>query len=160
MPEVFITAHDALFTQAGLQAGESVLLHAAGAGVGVAAIQLVKAAGATAYGTSRTVDKLDRARAYGLTDGCAVGDDKSVLVQAVKDWTHGAGMNVVLDLVGAGYFAVNLEVMAQRGRLMILGTTSGTRAEIDLSTVMRPRDPRNWWYGKRSTAISRTGRRS
>ncbi len=139
VPEVFITAHDALFTQAGLQTGESVLLHAAGSGVGLAATQLVKAAGATAYGTSRTAGKLDRARAYGLTDGCAVGDDKSVLVQAVKDWTHSVGVNVVLDLVGAGYFAANLEVMAQRGRLMIVGTTSGTRAEIDLSLVMRKR---------------------
>src|SRR5215510_10614928 len=67
VPEVFMTAHDALFTQCGLTTGEHVLIHAAGSGVGTAAIQLVKAAGAFAYGTSRTADKLERAKEFGLT---------------------------------------------------------------------------------------------
>src|SRR5229473_956914 len=66
VPEVFITAHDALFTQAGLQMGERVLIHAAGSGVGTAAIQLAHAAGASVFGTSRTPEKLERARALGL----------------------------------------------------------------------------------------------
>src|SRR5881392_3782950 len=66
VPEVFMTAHDALFTQCGLTIGEHVLIHAAGSGVGTAAIQLVKAAGAFAHGTSRTADKLERAQQFGL----------------------------------------------------------------------------------------------
>src|SRR5678815_5191179 len=71
VPEVFITAHDALFTQAKLQPGEMVLIHAAGSGVGTAAVQLVRATGARSFGTSRTADKLDRAKEYGL-DGSLV----------------------------------------------------------------------------------------
>src|SRR5437588_4321490 len=69
IPEVFMTAHDALFTQAGLQMGELVLIHAAGSGVGTAAIQLAHAAGATTFGTSRTPDQLERAKALGLDVG-------------------------------------------------------------------------------------------
>src|SRR5260370_38046507 len=70
-PEVFMTAHDALFTQAGLQMGERVLIHAAGSGVGRAAIQLAHAAGATTFGTSRTPHKLELARELGLDVGLA-----------------------------------------------------------------------------------------
>src|SRR2546427_7211948 len=66
IPEVFITAHDALFTQAGLQMGERLLIHAAGSGVGTAAIQLAHAAGASVFGTSRTPGKLERAKTLGL----------------------------------------------------------------------------------------------
>src|SRR5437763_3556309 len=69
VPEVFMTAHDALFTQAGLQMGERVLIHAAGSGVGTAAIQLVRATGATSFGTSRTPAKLEAAKALGLDVG-------------------------------------------------------------------------------------------
>src|SRR5437667_5865636 len=66
IPEVFMTAHDALFTQAELHMGERVLIHAAGSGVGTAAIQLAHAAGATVFGTSRTHSKLERAKPLGL----------------------------------------------------------------------------------------------
>src|SRR6266851_4828161 len=78
VPEVFITAHDALFTRAKLQPGETVLVHAAGSGVGTAAIQLARAAGAKAFGTSRTADKLERARQYGLTGGVVVKDEPKI----------------------------------------------------------------------------------
>src|SRR6266705_599275 len=78
VPEVFMTAHDALFTQAGLQMGERVLIHAAGSGVGTAAIQLARAAGAKVFGTSRTAEKLERATAFGLEAAIAVGDDPNL----------------------------------------------------------------------------------
>src|SRR6266487_604789 len=68
VPEVFITAHDSVFIQASLRMGETLLVHAAGSGVGTAAIQLAKAAGAKVYGTSRSSDKLERAKQYGLND--------------------------------------------------------------------------------------------
>ena len=139
VPEAFITAHDALFTQAGLEMGESVLIHAAGSGVGLAAIQLTHAAGATAYGTSRTPEKLASARAYGLEESIAVGQDASVFADAVRRWANGAGVNVVLDLVGGSYLAANLDALAPRGRLLFVGTTGGASATLDFGMVMRKR---------------------
>jgi NADPH:quinone reductase-like Zn-dependent oxidoreductase len=139
IPEVFITAHDALFTQCKLQMGERVLIHAAGSGVGTAASQLVKAAGGVTYGTSRTAGKLERAREFGLSEAIAVGNDPSLIVDAVKKWTDGRGINVILDLVVAGYLKPNLEALATRGRLIFVGTTSGSKAEIDYGIVMRKR---------------------
>ena len=139
VPEVFMTAHDALFTQCGLQMGERVLIHAAGSGVGTAASQLVKAAGAIAYGTSRTPEKLKRAEEFGLSESIAVGNDPSKFAEAVKEWTNGEGVQVILDLVGAPYLKANLESLATKGRLIFVGTTGGAKAEIDYSIVMRKR---------------------
>ncbi len=139
IPEVFMTAHDALFTQCHLQMGERVLLHAAGSGVGTAASQLVNAAGAVAYGTSRTADKLERAKAFGLTESVVVANDSSEFVEAVKGWTNDAGVDVILDLVGAAYLKANLDSLGLKGRLIFVGTTSGAKAEIDYAVVMRKR---------------------
>lgn len=139
IPEVFVTAHDALFTQCGLQIGERVLIHAAGSGVGTAASQLVKAAGAIAYGTSRTPEKLERAKEFGLSESIAVENDPSAFPEAVKEWTGGEGVNLILDLVGAAYMKANLESLATKGRLIFVGTTSGAKAEIDYGIVMRKR---------------------
>src|SRR2546428_3457303 len=108
VPEVFMTAHDALFTQCELQIGERVLIHAAGSGVGTAASQLVPAAGAFAYGTSRTAEKLERAKELGLTDSIAVAGDPMQFAEAVNRWTNGSGVDVILDLVGGAYFKANL----------------------------------------------------
>src|SRR5712691_79777 len=139
IPEVFMTAHDALFTQCGVKMGERVLIHAAGSGVGTAAIQLVRAAGAFAYGTSRTADKLERAKEFGLTEAVAVGDDPMSLVDTVKRWTNGAGVEVILDLVGAAYLKANLAAIGSKGRLVFVGTTSGSKAEMDYSIAMHKR---------------------
>src|SRR5713226_8130816 len=136
VPEVFMTAHNALFTQCGLQMGERVLIHAAGSGVGTAASQLVRAAGATAYGTSRTADKLEKAKEFGLTESFVASGDPMEFAQAVKQWTKGAGVEVILDLVGAAYLKANLESLAVKGRFIFVGTTSGVKAEIDYSIVM------------------------
>jgi putative PIG3 family NAD(P)H quinone oxidoreductase len=138
IPEVFMTAHDALFTQGKLQMGERVLIHAAGSGVGTAASQIVKAAGAFAFGTSRTPDKLERAKEFGLSASISVGNDPSSFVEAVREWANG-GVNVILDLVGAAYLKPNLDCLATLGRLIFVGTTSGSKAEIDYSIVMRKR---------------------
>src|SRR6266702_1157322 len=97
VPEVFMTAHDALFTQAGLQMGERVLIHAAGSGVGTAAIQLAHAAGASVFGTSRTPGKLERARELGLDVGLS---DQNFAAE-VHRLTNGEGVHVVLDFIGA-----------------------------------------------------------
>jgi NADPH2:quinone reductase len=139
IPEVFMTAHDALFTQCGLTAGEHVLIHAAGSGVGTAAIQLVKTAGGFAFGTSRTADKLERATEFGLSASVVVEGEPAQFADAAKEWTGGAGVQIVLDLVGAAYLEANLKSLANRGRLIFVGTTSGSKAEIDYAIVMSKR---------------------
>ena len=141
MPEVFITAHDALFTRAGLQMGERVLVHAVASGVGTAAVQLAHAAGATVYGTSRNADKLNRMRELklGMDDGVAVGDVPAKFVEAVQKWTNGAGVDVILDLVGGSYFPPSLEALSIRGRIISVGTPAGGKSEIDLDLLKRKR---------------------
>lgn len=139
IPEVFITAHDAIFTQARLRMGETILVHAAGSGVGLAALQLAHAAGARTFGTSRTPEKLLRAREYGLDECLAVGSDPSIIPQAIREWTRGEGVNVILDLVGASYCAANLDALSVKGRMLLVGTTSGAKAELDYGLVMRKR---------------------
>jgi NADPH:quinone reductase-like Zn-dependent oxidoreductase len=140
VPEAFITAHDALFTQGGLAMGERVIIHAAGSGVGLAAVQLARAAGAQTLGTARrTAVKLERARAYGLDEACVVGDDPQVFADAAKAWTKGAGVNVILDLAGANYLAANLDALAPRGRLLLVGTMAGKSAPLDFRQVMGKR---------------------
>ena len=140
VPEVFITAHDALWTQGGFEMGERVLIHAAGSGVGTAAIQLARAAGAgSIYGTARTPEKLDRARGYGLDEAVVVGDEPRVFADAVREWTAGAGVNLILDLVGASYFAANLDALARRGRLLLVGTLGGSSAPLDFRVAMGKR---------------------
>jgi NADPH2:quinone reductase len=139
VPEAFITAHDALFTQARLQMAETVLVHAAGSGVGTAAIQLGQATAARIFGTSRTEDKLERAKQYGLSGALLIRDDPAVLVDAVHEWTNGDGVNVILDLVGSTYLDANLSALAVGGRIMLVGTTSGSKAMLDFGKVMGKR---------------------
>jgi NADPH:quinone reductase-like Zn-dependent oxidoreductase len=116
-----------------------VLVHAAGSGVGTAAIQLIRASGARSFGTSRTADKLERAKEYGLDGSLVVSGDPLTLVDPLKEWTGGAGVDVVLDLVGAAYFEANLRAMALKGRMIHVGTTSGSKATFDLGMVMSKR---------------------
>jgi putative PIG3 family NAD(P)H quinone oxidoreductase len=137
VPEAFITAHDALTTQGRLAPGERVLIHAAGSGVGTAAVQIARAMGCTVYGTSRTAEKLERARALGL-DVAIVNADGD-FAEDVNRRTQGAGVHVVLDLIGGKALAGNLKVLASRGRLVVVGLLSGSKAEIDLGVVLSRR---------------------
>ena len=140
VPEVFMTAHDAL-QQAGFKAGENVLVHAVGSGVGLAATQLVRALGGRAFGTSRTPDKIERAKQFGLESGFAVPQPSSLtgLSEFAKDVTGGGGFDVVLDLNGGPYFAASLEAMAMRGRIILIGGVAGGRADVDLYQILRKR---------------------
>ncbi|HVG38842.1 MAG TPA: NAD(P)H-quinone oxidoreductase [Pyrinomonadaceae bacterium] len=139
VPEAFITAHDALFTQADLQMGEQVLIHAIGSGVGLAAAQLARAAGAIVYGTARTPEKLEKVKEFHPDETIAVGERPDAFADAVREWSGGAGANVILDLVGASYLAANLASLAPRGRLIFVGTMGGNKATLDLSQVMGKR---------------------
>ncbi len=139
VPEVFITAHDALIAQAGLRAGEAVLIHAVGSGVGLAAVQLVRAMSALAYGTARTQAKIDRAHEVGLQDGIVVGEEREVIADAVRSWTAGQGVPVVLDLVGGPYLVSAINCAATLGRIVLVSTMGGADAPVPLSSVLTKR---------------------
>ena len=135
IPEVFITAHDALFTQAVLQMGERLLVHAAGSGVGTAAIQLAHAAGVTTFGTSRTPAKLEQAKPLGLD----MGISHQNFAAEVNRLTGGAGVHVVLDFIGAAYLEQNLEALTTWGRIVFLATMGGFQANVNLGMLMSKR---------------------
>ncbi len=137
LPEVFITAHDALL-QAGLLAGESVLVHAAGSGVGVAAIQIAKALGAgQVIGTAGSAAKLERARELGLDVGVNYREED--FAEAVLQATGGRGVDVVLDVIGADYWARNLKALALKGRMTMVGLMSGARVDANLGLLLGKR---------------------
>jgi putative PIG3 family NAD(P)H quinone oxidoreductase len=135
VPEVFMTAHDALFTQAGLQMGERVLIHAAGSGVGTAAIQLAHATGATTFGTSRTPGKLERASQLGLDFGLSSQN----FAAEVNRLTNNGGVHVVLDFIGAPYLEQNLEALTTWGHIVFLSTMGGAQANVNLGMLMSKR---------------------
>ena len=140
VPEVFITAHDAL-RQADFKAGENVLVHAVGSGVGLSATQLVRAQGGRAFGTSRTPGKIERAKPFGLESGYIVPDPGALagLSEFAKGVTGGRGFDVVLDLNGGPYFAASLEAMALRGRIVLIGGVAGGKADVDLYQILGKR---------------------
>jgi putative PIG3 family NAD(P)H quinone oxidoreductase len=135
IPEAFITAYDAL-ERVRLKAGEWVLVHAAGSGVGTAAVQLAKAWNARCIGTSRTPAKLERVAELGMDIGIdSVNED---FVHAVRQATED-GVDAVVDLIGGASFPQTLEAMAPCGRLILVGLTAGRRADLDLAVITRRR---------------------
>jgi putative PIG3 family NAD(P)H quinone oxidoreductase len=139
IPEAGVTSHDALFTLGGLRPGWPVLVHAVGSGVSTAAVQIAKAAGATVIGTSRTEEKLERARALGMDHGILVGKEEPRFADEVKRLTGRRGCPLVLDFVGAPYAAENLAALAPGGRIVVIGTMGGAKPTVDLSLLMRTR---------------------
>ncbi len=138
IPEAFITAHDAIFTQGNLRENETLLIHAVGSGVGLAALQLAKAKNVFTFGTSRTPEKLEKCREFGLDTGI-VTDDKNDFAATIKEKTGGEGVNVILDLVGASFFLANLQSLALKGCLIVVGLTGGRTAQIDLGSALQKR---------------------
>ncbi|HZA40568.1 MAG TPA: NAD(P)H-quinone oxidoreductase [Actinomycetota bacterium] len=130
IPEVFVTAHDAMVTQAGLRSGERVLIHAVGSGVGTAAVQIARALGASTVGTARTADKFDRAMELGLDEAILAGEDMAERIGKV---------DVVLDLVGGNYLQVDVKVCRPQGRIVLVGLLSGASVDLDLGAVLRKR---------------------
>ncbi|MGA2382935.1 MAG: NAD(P)H-quinone oxidoreductase [Gemmatimonadales bacterium] len=137
VPEVFITAYDALMRQMLLRAGERILIHAVASGVGTAALQLAASIHARTFGTSRSAAKLERARQLGLE--VAIDTSREDFVEVVRQKTDGAGVDVVLDLVGGPALAGNIQALARAGRMIVVGLTGGRSAPIDLGAVLSKR---------------------
>jgi putative PIG3 family NAD(P)H quinone oxidoreductase len=137
VPEVFLTAFDALETRGGLGSGESLLVHAAGSGVGTAAVQLAKAMGCRVLGTSRSAEKLQAAAALGIDVG--IDTSSQDFAEVVLEETNGEGVAVVLDLLGAGALAGNLRAVATLGRIVVVGLLAGGTGTADLATLLRKR---------------------
>jgi NADPH2:quinone reductase len=137
IPEVFLTAYDAVFVQAGLHMGEVLLVHAVGSGVGTAALQLGLAAGARVVGTSRTQDKLTRCRELGLTHGLCVKD--KTFAKELVQMLDGGAADVILDGVGAVYLGENISALATSGRLVVIGLLGGAAGELPLGALLAKR---------------------
>jgi putative PIG3 family NAD(P)H quinone oxidoreductase len=131
-PEVFTTAHDALFTQCGLTAGERVLVHGAAGGVGVAAVQLAARAGARVVASVRNA-----ARGADVTE--LVAACGAVTVVAPDDHDHHGPYDVVVEVVGAPNLPADLDALATGGRITVLGVGAGGHAEVNLLTLMQRR---------------------
>jgi putative PIG3 family NAD(P)H quinone oxidoreductase len=136
-PEVYITAHDAL-SQCGLVAGESALIHAAGSGVGVAAIQIAKAMGASlVVGTAGSDEKIAKAKAIGLDVG--VNYKTHDFATETLAATDHRGVDVVLDVIGAEYWDGNMRALAPKGRMVLVGMMGGAGPKVALGTLMGKR---------------------
>jgi len=135
IPEAFVTAHDAVWTQGELGDQETLLIHAVGSGVGLAALQIAKAKeGNKVIGTSRNTDKLNRCEEFGLD--LPIDSSGGHFADQVKE---SGGADVVLDLVGGAYFEENLKSLNLKGRLIAVGLVGGRSSEIDLGLVLAKR---------------------
>ena len=137
VPEVFFTANENIFTLGRLSAGEAILIHAGGSGVGTAGIQIAHHAGAHVFVTAGTSDKIDNCKALGAIE--SINYKQSDFVAEIERLTDGDGVDVVLDFIGAPYLARNLQILKTKGRLLQVGLMGGSATEIDLGMVMRKR---------------------
>ena len=127
LPEVFTTAHDAIFVQAGLRPGEHLLVHGGAGGVGVAAIQLARAAGARVTATVRREESREQVAALGAE------------AIAPEDFAQHGPFDVILELVGAPNMPENLNALATGGRIVVIGVSAGAKTELNLLALMGKR---------------------
>ena len=134
IPVTFGTAHDCLFEFGRLKAGETVLVQAGASGVGLAAIQLAKAAGATVLATASSDERLERLKAYGLDHG--INYKTEDVARAVMKITDKKGVNLVVDSVGGATLAGSLASLAYRGRCSMVGNAGREPMTVDVSSLM------------------------
>ncbi len=133
IPEAFLTAWDAMVLRGRVGGGERVLFHAVGSGVGTAAVQVAELLDVTLIGTSRTPEKLARCAAMGMAHG---------VLTTEGDWPLqvGGAVDVIIDTLGAKFLTQNLNLLAPRGRLVVLGTLTGGMADtLDMGLILRRR---------------------
>ena len=127
MPEVFTTAHDAVLVQAGLRPGEHLLVHGGAGGVGTAAIQLARAAGARVTATVRNEELREQVAALGATTVSCEG------------FAERGPFDVILELVGGPNMSENLMALATGGRITVIGVSAGAKSELNLLALMGKR---------------------
>ena len=131
---VFVTAHDAIVTNACLKSGESILINAASSGIGVAALQIARLLGARPIlGSSRSGAKLERLRQYGMQVGIEAGS--ATAAESIAEATGKMGVDVLIDSVGGSALQQNLASMALRGRMVSVGRLATNSGEIDLDLL-------------------------
>lgn len=144
LPEVASTVVSNIFLEGQLQAGETLLIHGGSGGIGSMAIQLAKDAGATVIVTASSEEKIDYCKSLGADEGINYREED--VLQRIRELTDAKGADLILDVVGAKYLAMNLKALAVGGRLVIIGLQGGAKAELDLGTLM----------GKRARVIGTT----
>lgn len=137
VPEVFLTAWQALGRQTPAGPGDWVLVHAAASGVGTAALQIARELGARTIATTRTPSKADRVAE--LADRVLVVHGDDGFADPVMQLTGGHGADVIIDLVGAAYWSQNLAAIAMDGALALIGLVGGTRTELNLGALLARR---------------------
>jgi putative PIG3 family NAD(P)H quinone oxidoreductase len=137
LPEVACTVWSNVFMIAGLQQGETLLVHGGAGGIGTFAIQLAHALGARVVTTAGTPEKLEVCRSLGAD--VTINYKEQDFVEEVKKATDGAGADVILDNMGAKYLPRNIDALATEGRLVVIGMQGGTKGELDLGVLMRKR---------------------
>jgi tumor protein p53-inducible protein 3 len=135
VPEVYLTAFLNLFMLAEVKAGEAVLIHGGGSGVGTASIQLLNLAGARSIVTAGSDTKCEQCLKFGAS--AAINYNSGPFAPKVKAATNERGADVILDSIGGAYLMPNIEALAQGGRLVLIGLMKGAKSEIDLSQVLR-----------------------
>jgi putative PIG3 family NAD(P)H quinone oxidoreductase len=137
LPEVACTVWSNVFMIAGLQAGETLLVHGGGGGIGTFAIQLAHALGSRVITTAGSADKLEVCRSLGAD--VTINYKEQDFVEEVMAATDGRGVDVILDNMGASYLPRNVAALATEGRVVVIGMQGGTKAELDLGVLMRKR---------------------
>jgi putative PIG3 family NAD(P)H quinone oxidoreductase len=137
LPEVACTVWSNVVMLAGLRAGETLLVHGGAGGIGTFAIQAARALGARVAVTAGSAEKLERCRELGAEILVSYRDED--FVESVREATGGHGADVILDNMGAKYLARNVDLLATGGRLVVIGLQGGTRAELDLGTLLGKR---------------------
>jgi NADPH:quinone reductase-like Zn-dependent oxidoreductase len=133
IPLTFVTVWHMLLTRAGLRRGETVLVNAAGSGVGVAAIQVAKLHGARVIASAGSQPKLDKARDLGADE--VVNYSTQDLAEEVRSLTGGRGVDLVVDTVGTAVFEASLRALARDGRLVTCGATAGANATLNVTRL-------------------------
>lgn len=137
LPEANLTAYLNLFLEAGLKEGERVLVHGGASGVGLAAIKLAKLAGCVVYATAGGSAKVAACHAQGAD--LALDRHGQPFEEAVRRHSGGAGVDVILDMVGGSYFAANLGLLATGGRLVFISALGGREVDLDIRALMAKR---------------------
>ena len=137
VPETFFTVWTNLFERAKLQRGETVLIHGGTSGIGTTAIQLARAFGARAIATAGSDEKCRACLNIGAAD--AINYRTEDFVERSRELTGGAGVNVVLDIIGGEYVARNLDALAMEGRLVQIGLQGGAKAQVNFVHVLQKR---------------------